>query len=101
MRACGCAGGGARALIISEEEKVLHSGNRAAESAAILILAEDRAIHPRAVIEKVVRVEDVVAEEFKRITMIFIAPGLERDLNVAAAVASLRGVIQRGLRLNS
>src|SRR2546425_385649 len=48
--------------------------------------------------EPVAGIEDIVAEELVEVSMVRIGARLQVHLNVAAAVAALRGVIERSLR---
>src|SRR5262245_27886514 len=67
--------------------RLLRQPNRAADRAAELIHAKRRLLAPRAIVEKVVGVEGVVAQEFVERAMRVLAARTRRDVDDAAAEA--------------
>src|SRR5579863_5940490 len=88
-----------RALIVDEEiaELFLHDGP--AHAAAKNILFDSGSREALAVEEEIVCVQHVVAEKLVYVAMIGSRSGLQNRVDVAAAIASLTSVVERGLHL--
>jgi hypothetical protein len=87
----------ARALVIDEEKAELLVDHRAANAAAENVLLHRGTRLAGGVVEVFVGVEDVVSEEFVHIAMDFAGAAAQYGVDVAAAVASLGGVVKRSL----
>ena len=100
QRSWGVAAALARALIVNEEETKLFAwADRAAEAPAENILLDDRTRGTGLIQKVLIGIEGRVSKEFINIAMKLIGAALQDGVNVAAAVAALGGVIQRGLNL--
>src|SRR5271165_173240 len=89
----------AGALVVDEEEAEFFLDHGSAEAAAEDVLLHDGAAFACGVEEEVVGVELVVAEEFVGVAVHGAGATLQDGVDVAAAVAALAGVVERGLDL--
>ena len=88
-----------RTLIIQEEESNLLLNHRAADASAENILLNGRALLAAGVQEELVGVEHIVAEIFVHVSVKRARARLQDRVDIAAAVATLAGVVQRRLHL--
>src|SRR5579884_3237320 len=86
-----------RALIGSEEKPLLQTGNRAAEIAAKLVLAQFRPGCSCLIEEERICVKNVIAKVFIEFAVIGRASGLRDYVDVAAGRLALRSVVEAGL----
>ena len=100
QRSWGVAATLARALIVNEEETKLSTwADRAAEAPPKNILLNDRARGTGLIQKVLIGIEGRISKELIHIAVKLIGAALQDGVNVAAAVAALGGVIQRGLNL--
>ncbi len=100
QRSWGVAATLARALIVNEEKaKPSTWADRAAEAPAKNILLNDRTRGTGLIQKVLIGIEGRVSKEFIYIAMKLMGAALQDGVNVAATVAALGGVIQRGLNL--
>jgi hypothetical protein len=89
----------ASALVVDEEEAGFFRADGPAETAAEDVLLENGARLAAGVEEVFVGVENVIAEKLVSVAVELARTGLENGVDVAAAVAALSGVVERGLNL--
>src|SRR5262249_47885435 len=87
----------ASALVVHEKEAGLFSADRSPKACAKNVLLEHRTRLTGGIQEIVVGVQCVVAEELVGVAVELARTGLQYGIDVAAAVASLGGVIKRSL----
>ena len=89
----------ARSLVVHEKIAKFFLDHRAAKANAKNVLLHRRTIKASPIQKEIIRIQHVIAEKLVCITMKCLGTGLENGIYVAAAIAPLAGIVERGLHL--